>query len=83
VVDSGYEGREDSGNLRVTRFDAATLVPQPGNIFPLPAATGVFCKINFTVRDNTITNIGGTGMPATPIYVAFNSKNEMLLTVCS
>lgn len=81
VVDSGYEGRDDSGNLRVTRFDAPSLVPQAGNLCPLPSATGVFCKINFTVRDNTLTNIGGAGRPATPIFVSFNSKNEMLLTV--
>lgn len=81
VVDSGYEGRDDSGNLRVTRFDAGSLVPQPDSIFPLPSATGVFCKINFTVRDNTLTNIGGEGRPATPISVSFNGKNEMLLAV--
>lgn len=81
VVDSGYEGRDDSGNLRVVRFDAASLVPQGGNLFPMPSATGVFCKINFSVRDNTLTNIGGAGRPATPIFVTFNSKNDMLLTV--
>jgi Chitobiase/beta-hexosaminidase C-terminal domain/NHL repeat len=75
-VDSGFEGRVDnSGNLRVLRFDAASLVPVPNNLFPNPAATGVFCKTNFT--DNR--NWTDSNRPHTPTYVAFNSANEMVM----
>ena len=76
VVDSGFEGRVDnSGNLRVLRFDASSLVPVPGNLFPNPAATGVFCKTNFT--DNR--NWSDSNRPHTPTYVAFDSSNHMVM----
>jgi sugar lactone lactonase YvrE len=76
AVDSGFEGRLDnSGNLRVLRFDAASLVPVPGNLFPNPAASGVFCKTNFT--DNR--NWTEANRPHTPTFVAFNSANQMVM----
>src|SRR5262249_43639671 len=58
AVDSGFEGRVDnSGNLRVLRFDAAAVEPVPGNIFPNPAASGVFCKPDLrTNRDWSESN---------------------------
>jgi chitobiase/beta-hexosaminidase-like protein/NHL repeat-containing protein len=76
AVDSGFEGRIDnSGNLRVLRFDAAAAEPVPGNIFPNPAASGVFCKPDLTTnRDWNESN-----RPRTPTWVAFDSQNRMLL----
>jgi sugar lactone lactonase YvrE len=76
AVDSGFEGRVDnSGNLRVLRFDAADIVPVRGNLFPNPAASGVFCKPNFTAnRDWSDSN-----RPHTPTYVAFDSSNHMVM----
>jgi sugar lactone lactonase YvrE len=76
AVDSGFEGRVDnSGNLRVLRFDAADVVPVPGNIFPNPAASGVFCKSNFT--DNR--DWSDSNRPHTPTYLAFDSSNHMVM----
>ena len=76
-VDSGFEGRVDSGgNLRVLRFDAADLVPVPGNIFLNPAASGVFCKTNLTDNRDVATDVN---RPHTPAYVAFNSSNNMVM----
>ena len=76
AVDSGFEGRVDnSGNLRVLRFDAADVVPVPGNIFPNPAASGVFCKANFT--DNR--DVSESNRPHTATYVAFDSANHMVM----
>jgi sugar lactone lactonase YvrE len=76
AVDSGFEGRLDnSGNLRVLRFDAAALEPVPGNIFPNPAASGVFCKPDFTSnRDWSESN-----RPRIPTWVTFDSQNRMVL----
>jgi hypothetical protein len=71
-VDSAFE---EAGNLRVLRFDAADVVPVPGNLFPNPAASGVFCKTNFTDnRDWSEAN-----RPHTPTYVAFDSLNHMVM----
>lgn len=76
AVDSGFEGRVDnSGNLRVLRFDAANVVPVPGNLFPNPAASGVFCKTNFT--DNR--DWSDSNRPHTPTYLAFDSSNHMVM----
>ncbi len=76
AVDSGFEGRDDNaGNLRVLRFDAASLTPTAGNIFPNPAASGVFCKPTLT----TSRNYFNPDRPNTPTHVAFNSQNQMLL----
>jgi sugar lactone lactonase YvrE len=76
AVDSGFEGRDDNaGNRRVLRFDAATIVPVLGNIFPNPAASGVFCRPSFTTnRNHTESN-----RPETPTHIAFNSLNQMVL----
>jgi sugar lactone lactonase YvrE len=76
AVDSGFEGRVDNaGNRRVLRFDAAAILPVPGNIFPNPAASGVFCKATFTTnRDQYESN-----RPETPTHIAFNSLNQMIL----
>lgn len=80
VVDSGFEGRVDnSGNMRVTRFDAADLQPNPTNIFPLPAATGVFGKPDMT-RSRTYYE---AHRPHIPTAVAFDKDNQMYLSVCS
>jgi sugar lactone lactonase YvrE len=76
AVDSGFEGRIDnSGNRRVLRFDAAALVPVPGNIFSNPVASGVFCKPTLT----TNRNYTDTHRPNTPTHLAFDSQNHMVL----
>ncbi|HXJ76669.1 MAG TPA: hypothetical protein VNM37_27680, partial [Candidatus Dormibacteraeota bacterium] len=76
AVDSGFEGRtNNSGNLRVLRFAAAAVEPVPGNLFPDPAASGVFCKPQLTTnRDWNESN-----RPHTPTWVAFDSQNRMVL----
>src|SRR5262249_50308196 len=76
AVDSGFEGRADnSGNLRVLRFDAAAVEPVPGNIFPNPPASGVFCKPSLTTsRGWTESNRRNF-----PTYVVFDSQNRMVL----
>lgn len=77
VVDSGFEGRVDnSGNLRVTRFDAADLQPNPTNIFPFPAASAVFGKPDFT----TDRNYYDAHRPRIPTSVAFDASNHMYMT---
>jgi sugar lactone lactonase YvrE len=76
AVDSGFEGRIDnSGNLRVLRFDAASLTPVPGNIFPNPAASGVFGKPDMTSNRNW----NESNRPNTPTFVAFDSQNRMVM----
>jgi len=77
VVDSGYEGRIDNaGNRRVVRFDEAHTHPVGGNIFPNTAADAVFCKPTFTAtRDFVDAN-----RPGTPIALAFDGNNAMVLT---
>ena len=76
IVDSGFEARVDnSGNLRVVRYDAADINPVPGNIFPFPAATGVFGKDNLT-RSRTWSE---THRPNTPTFVAFSPSNHMVI----
>jgi len=77
VVDSGYEGRIDnSGNRRVVRFNAAHTYPVGGTIFPNTPADAVFCKPNLT----TTRSYADINRPCTPITLAFNSANEMVLT---
>ncbi len=74
VVDSGYEG---GGNCRVVRFNEANTYPVGGTIFPNTAADAVFCKPTLTTpRDGG----GDANRPGTPITLAFNSANEMVLT---
>jgi DNA-binding beta-propeller fold protein YncE len=76
AVDAGFEGREDnSGNLRVLRFDSASLVPVPGHLFPNPAASGVFCKPDFTSNRTW----WDANRPRTPTFVAFDSQNQMVM----
>ncbi|MCX7003213.1 MAG: hypothetical protein NTV22_08070 [bacterium] len=77
VVDSGYEGRVDNaGNCRVVRFDEAHTYPVGGTIFPNTAADAVICKPTLT----TTRDYADTNRPNTPITLAFNSNNEMVLT---
>jgi len=76
IVDSGFEGRVDSGNLRVVRYDAATIVPEPGNIFPLPDADGVFCEPDFESRGTYVEH-----RPNVPTWVCFDQNNHMILLV--
>ncbi len=74
VVDSGYEG---GGNCRAVRFSEAKTYPVGGTIFPNTAADAVFCKPTLTTpRDGG----GDANRPGTPITLAFNSANEMVLT---
>src|SRR6185436_12811778 len=76
AVDSGFEGRRDnSGNLRVLRFDAASLAPVPGHLFPNPSASGVFGKPDFiSNRDWSESN-----RPRVPTFLAFDSQNHLVL----
>ena len=76
VVDSGYEGRHDnSGNLRVVRFDYTNTV-YTGEMFPFYPATAVFGK-----PDLTTTRLWNEAhRPRTPISLAFGPSNEMLMT---
>ncbi len=74
VVDGVYEGY---GNLRVVRFNAAKTYPVGGTIFPNTPADAVFCKLTLTA-DRTTS--GGADGPGTPITLAFNSANAMVLT---
>ncbi len=77
VVDSGYEGRVDNaGNRRVVRFDEAHTYPVGGMIFPNTAADAVICKPTLT----TTRDYYDANRPGTPITLAFNSSNEMVLT---
>ncbi|MCX7003763.1 MAG: hypothetical protein NTV22_10890, partial [bacterium] len=77
VVDSGYEGRIDNaGNRRVVRFDAAKTSPVGGIIFPNTPADAVICKPTLT----TTRDYSDANRPGTPITLAFNSNNEMVLT---
>jgi hypothetical protein len=73
VVDSGFDVGE--GNMRALRFDAASVIPTPGNIFPNPAATGVFCKPDLT----TNRSWNADGSPNKPTFIAFDSQNHMVL----
>lgn len=76
AVDSGFEGRDDNaGNLRVLRFDAATIVPVVSNIFPNPAASGVFCKPTLTMDRSGFD----PNRPNVPTHISFNSQNQMVL----
>jgi sugar lactone lactonase YvrE len=72
VVDSGFEG---GGNMRALRFDAASLAPVPGNLFPDPTASGVFCKPDLTTNRDWNAN----GAANTPTCLAFDSQNRMIL----
>ncbi len=73
VVDGRYEG---GGNIRVVRFNEAKTYPVGGTIFPNTSADAVFCKPNLTT-DRTYYDVN---RPGTPITLAFNSANEMVLT---
>ncbi|MCX7004074.1 MAG: NHL repeat-containing protein [bacterium] len=52
-------------------------IPVGGTIFPNTAADAVFCKLSLTA-DRTTS--GGADGPGTPITLAFNSANAMVLT---
>lgn len=76
AVDSGFEGRDDNaGNRRVLRFDAASIVPVIGNIFPNPAASEVFCRPSLTANRDTHES----NRPETPTHITFNLLNQMVL----
>ena len=72
VVDAKFEG---GGNQRAVRYDAASVAPVPGNLFPNPCATGVFCKPDLSTDSSWDTQ----GGPNNPTFVAFDSQNHMIL----
>jgi hypothetical protein len=80
VVDSNYEG---GGNRRVLEFDAADVVPVAGNLFPLPAAKRVYGQGGFNLSFANIPACDSGAAPCTPITVAFDPANRMIMSTDS
>jgi len=76
VLDSGHEW---GGNKRILRFDAEDIIPLSSTIFPLPEASGVFCKDSFYNANDP----EDPHLPKVPIGIDFDSQNHMVLSVCS
>lgn len=80
VVDSNYEG---GGNRRLLEFDAASVLPVPGNLFPLPAAARVYGSGGFDFSFSAIPACDPVNEACTPIAVSFDAQNRLILSVDS